>query len=198
MPNAGAAFFPARVIQGDAYDLPRALGAYSGERIAAIVSSLPLLNQPPALRAKLIDDAFALMGATGVFVQFTYGLDSPAPRKACINKYSGQCSAPIWRNLPPARVWTYRADPKGRVVEPMLGKLRESADRLGKTLLEKREQAERLWRKQRARVRAILTRTPRARSKRAANATAPLSFGLRPSSRHDRRARKTDRRVGHA
>ena len=151
-------FSPARVVQGDAYDLPRALGAYSGERIVAIVSSLPLLNQPPALRAKLIDDAFALMGATGVFVQFTYGLDSPAPRKACINKYSGQCSAPIWRNLPPARVWTYRADPKGRVVEPMLGKLRASADRLGKRLLEKREQAGRLWRKQRARVRAILTK----------------------------------------
>ena len=117
-----------------------------------------MLNQPPALRAKLIDDAFALMGATGVFVQFTYGLDSPAPRKACVNKYSGQCSAPIWRNVPPARVWTYRADPKGRVAEPMLGKLRESADKLGKTLIEKREEAERLWRRQRARVRAILTK----------------------------------------
>ena len=103
-----------------------------------------MLNQPPALRAKLIDDAFALMGATGVFVQFTYGLDSPAPRKACVNKYSGQCSAPIWRNVPPARVWTYRADPKGRVSEPMLGKLRERADKLGKTLIEKGEEAERM------------------------------------------------------
>jgi phosphatidylethanolamine/phosphatidyl-N-methylethanolamine N-methyltransferase len=150
-------FAPARVVQGDAYDLTRTLNAYAGERIAAIVSSLPLLNEPPALRAKLIDDAFALMGSTGVFVQFTYGLDSPAPRKACINKYSGQCSAPIWRNLPPARVWTYRADPKGRVADPMLGKLREGADKLGRTLVEKRDEAGRLLRKQRARVRAILT-----------------------------------------
>jgi phosphatidylethanolamine/phosphatidyl-N-methylethanolamine N-methyltransferase len=163
-------FLPVRVIQGDAYDLKRALAPYSGQRIAAVVSSLPLLNQPPALRAKLIDDAFALMGPTGVFVQFTYGLDSPAPRKACINKYSGQCSAPIWRNLPPARVWTYRADPKGRVVEPMLGKLRESADKLGKTLVEKRKQAGRLLRKQRARVRAIL-------SKNAKNAKGALEAG---------------------
>ena len=55
-------FATARVIQGDAYDLPRTLAELGGQPIGAVVSSLPLLNQPPERRAKLIGDAFALMG----------------------------------------------------------------------------------------------------------------------------------------
>jgi orotidine-5'-phosphate decarboxylase len=61
-----------RVIQGDAYDLPHTLAPFAGQAIAAVVSSLPLLNQPPRRREKVIGDAFALMGPAGVFVQFTY------------------------------------------------------------------------------------------------------------------------------
>jgi phosphatidylethanolamine/phosphatidyl-N-methylethanolamine N-methyltransferase len=101
-----------RVIQGDAYDLPRTLSSFAGQPIAAIVSSLPLLNQPPPRRTKLIADAFALMGRSGVFVQFTYGLRSPIPREVCANRYSAIRSRPILRNLPPAFVWTYRLDTK--------------------------------------------------------------------------------------
>ena len=81
-------FAPARIIEGDAYDLPRTLAALAGQPIAAVVSSLPLLNQPPPRREKLIGDAFALMGPSGVFVQFTYGLLSPIPREFCANRYS--------------------------------------------------------------------------------------------------------------
>jgi phosphatidylethanolamine/phosphatidyl-N-methylethanolamine N-methyltransferase len=103
-------FGPAGIIQGDAYDLPRTLRGVLGQPIAAFVSSLPLLNQPPRRRQKLIDDAFALMGPDGRFVQFTYGLLSPIPREVCANRYSARCSAPVWLNLPPARVWTYRLD----------------------------------------------------------------------------------------
>ena len=58
-------FAPARIIEGDAYDLPRTLAHLAGEPIAAFVSSLPLLNQPPERREKLIGDAFALMGPSG-------------------------------------------------------------------------------------------------------------------------------------
>jgi phosphatidylethanolamine/phosphatidyl-N-methylethanolamine N-methyltransferase len=99
-----------RVIQGDAYDLPLALSSFAGQPIAAVVSSLPLLNQPPARRTKLIADAFALMGPSGVFVQFTYGLQSPVPREFYANRYSALRSRPILLNLPPAFVWTYRLD----------------------------------------------------------------------------------------
>jgi phosphatidylethanolamine/phosphatidyl-N-methylethanolamine N-methyltransferase len=99
-----------RVVRGDAYDLPHTLAPFAGQSIAAVVSSLPLLNQPPPRRTKLIADAFALMGPSGVFVQFTYGLQSPIPREACANLYSAIRSKPILLNLPPAFVWTYRLD----------------------------------------------------------------------------------------
>ncbi|HEY1781747.1 MAG TPA: phospholipid methyltransferase [Roseiarcus sp.] len=105
-------FASAAIVQGDAYDLPRSLARFKGRPIAAIVSSLPLLNQPPPRREKLIADAFALMGQGGVFVQFTYGLQSPVPREFCANRYSALRSRPILLNLPPAFVWTYRPDTK--------------------------------------------------------------------------------------
>jgi phosphatidylethanolamine/phosphatidyl-N-methylethanolamine N-methyltransferase len=103
-------FAPAKVIHGDAYDLPRTLAELAGQPIAAVVSSLPLLNQPPERRKKLIGDAFALMGPSGRFVQFTYGLLSPIPREVCAKRYAAVRSQPILLNLPPARVWTYRLD----------------------------------------------------------------------------------------
>ena len=104
-------FAPAKIIQGDAYDLPRTLAELAGQPIGAVVSSLPLLNQPPERREKLIGDAFALMGPAGLFVQFTYGLLSPIPREVCANRYAAVRSRPILLNLPPARVWTYRLEP---------------------------------------------------------------------------------------
>jgi len=101
-------FAPARVVRGDAYDLRRTLAGLADEPIAAFVSSLPLLNQPPERRERLLSDAFALMGLSGRFVQFTYGLGSPIPREALAGRYVAECSRPILLNLPPARVWTYR------------------------------------------------------------------------------------------
>jgi phosphatidylethanolamine/phosphatidyl-N-methylethanolamine N-methyltransferase len=101
------------VLQGDAFDLRRTLASLSDRPIRAIVSSLPLLNQPPARRAALIEDAFALMTRGGVFVQFSYGVASPIPRPAGRDGFSAHGSAPIWANLPPARVWTYRAARQG-------------------------------------------------------------------------------------
>lgn len=104
-------FEPATVIEGDAYVFKSVLAPFADRKIAAVVSSLPLLNQPPSRREQLIADAFDLMGSEGVFVQFTYGVHSPIPREACAGRYAARGGAPIWRNLPPARVWTYRFDP---------------------------------------------------------------------------------------
>ena len=106
-----ARFPRAAIVQGDAYDLVGALAPFAGQQIAAIVSSLPLLNQPPPRRTKLIGDAFALMGLEGAFVQFTYGLASPIPHDA--SRYSAVRSRPILLNLPPAFVWTYRLGGRG-------------------------------------------------------------------------------------
>jgi hypothetical protein len=96
-----------------------------------------------------------LMGPSGVFVQFTYGVKSPVPRQACVNKYSAHGGAPIWRNLPPARVWTYRADPKGIVAEPMFLRLCDSAERIGAGWVAKKQEAARIFGVQRARMRDL-------------------------------------------
>jgi phosphatidylethanolamine/phosphatidyl-N-methylethanolamine N-methyltransferase len=75
--------FPgARVVQGDAFALRRTLAELADRPIRAVVSSLPLLNQPSARRAALVEDAFALMAPGGVFVQFSYGVASPIRRPA--------------------------------------------------------------------------------------------------------------------
>jgi phosphatidylethanolamine/phosphatidyl-N-methylethanolamine N-methyltransferase len=149
-------FAPVRVIQGDAFDLARTLAPLAGQPVAAIVSSLPLLNSPPPRRAALIEQAFDLMGPAGLFVQFTYGLRSPIPRQACVNRYSGHAGGPIWRNLPPARVWVYRADSLGFVREPVLQRLRHEADLLGERIAERTRKAEQIFDRQRAKMRHML------------------------------------------
>ncbi len=120
-----------RVVQGDAFALRRTLAELADRPIRAVVSSLPLLNQPPARRTALVEDAFALMAPGGVFVQFSYGVASPIRRPAGAGRFSAHGSAPIWANLPPARVWTYRAETSSAAPEPLLARLCERADRLG-------------------------------------------------------------------
>jgi phosphatidylethanolamine/phosphatidyl-N-methylethanolamine N-methyltransferase len=150
-----------RVLQGDAFALARTLADLSDRPICAIVSSLPLLNQPLARRTALIEDAFALMSPGGVFVQFTYGLASPIPRPAGTGRFVAQASAPVWLNLPPARVWTYRSDPNALAPAPLLSRLRESADRMGEEWVGKAEAAGRLLRTRKAKLGARV----RARAK---------------------------------
>ncbi len=96
-----------KVVQADAYALRDGVRAILDEPAAAVVSSLPLLNKPDAQRLALLDDAFSLMRPDGRFVQFTYGMHSPVPRDAAVD-YEADVSAPVWFNLPPARVWIYR------------------------------------------------------------------------------------------
>lgn len=140
------------VRQGDAYALRRTLADFSGRPIRAVVSSLPLLNQPPMRRTALIEDAFALMAPGGVFIQFTYGMTSPIPRPLGAGRFSAHATAPIWLNLPPARVWTYRADPHAHPPAPLFSKLRQRADRVGGEWAGKAEAASRLLRARKARL----------------------------------------------
>jgi phosphatidylethanolamine/phosphatidyl-N-methylethanolamine N-methyltransferase len=149
------------VRQGDAYALRRTLADLTNRPIRAIVSSLPLLNQPPTRRTALIEDAFALMAPGGVFVQFTYGVASPIPRPASAGRFSAHATAPIWLNLPPARVWTYRADPNARAPAPLFSRLCEGADRMGEQWTGKAEAAGRLLRARRVKLGAKV----RARAK---------------------------------
>ena len=96
----------ATVVQGDAYNLQRLLGTLLREPAAAIVSGLPLFTKPLKTRLHLIRDAFSLMAPQAPFVQFTYAMVSPIPKR--LSGVTAEASERIWMNLPPARVWVYR------------------------------------------------------------------------------------------
>lgn len=97
-------FVRARVICGDAYDLDGTLGP-TAEPFAAVVSGLPLLNQPPDKRKALIENALDRLQPGAPFIQFSYGFKPPVLGTL---KSPVQLGAFVWRNLPPARVWVYR------------------------------------------------------------------------------------------
>jgi phosphatidylethanolamine/phosphatidyl-N-methylethanolamine N-methyltransferase len=93
------------VIQGDAYALAATLAPHVHEPVSAIVSSLPLLTRPDKQRVALLQAAFNLMLPGSPFVQFTYMNPSPVPLS---DDFEASVSRRVWKNLPPARVWTYR------------------------------------------------------------------------------------------
>ena len=59
------------------------------------------------MRVALLNDAFSLMHPSAPFVQFTYAVVPPIPKDA--THYTATASNRVWWNLPPARVWVYRA-----------------------------------------------------------------------------------------
>jgi phosphatidylethanolamine/phosphatidyl-N-methylethanolamine N-methyltransferase len=96
----------ATVIQGDAYRIKHLLSGLLRDPAAAVVSGLPLQTKPFKRRLQLIDEAFELMAPGAPFVQFTYAMVTPIPKKHA--EITAHPSELIWQNLPPARVWVYR------------------------------------------------------------------------------------------
>jgi phosphatidylethanolamine/phosphatidyl-N-methylethanolamine N-methyltransferase len=96
----------ATLVQGDAYSLRRLLESLLLQPAAAVVSGLPLVTKPIQMRLRLLRDAFDLMQPGAPFVQFTYSVVSPVPRR--FPGFSAEASERIWLNIPPARVWVYR------------------------------------------------------------------------------------------
>ena len=90
------------VIHGDAMQFEQYLP--EDAKIAAIVSGLPLLNFPGSERRALIERALCLQSRRGRFVQLSYGWQ---PAVAANGSFSVS-KIVVWRNFPPAHVWTYR------------------------------------------------------------------------------------------
>jgi phosphatidylethanolamine/phosphatidyl-N-methylethanolamine N-methyltransferase len=55
---------------------------------------------------RLLNAAMRLLKPGAPYVQFTYAMTAPIPSR----RYRVTASPRIWFNLPPARVWVYRAD----------------------------------------------------------------------------------------
>jgi phosphatidylethanolamine/phosphatidyl-N-methylethanolamine N-methyltransferase len=100
--------FPlATVLQGDAYDVLGLTANVLTGPVAGIVSSLPLLTKPVPRRTKFLNDCLSLAHPGAPFCQFTYMVAPPIPLFA-IGDTDASGSPLVWRNVPPARVWTYR------------------------------------------------------------------------------------------
>lgn len=95
-----------RFLHGDAYEVGALVSALTRERCAAVVSSLPLFTEPPTKRQRMVEACFDLMHPGAPFIQFSYALVSPVPKK--IRGMNVHISDWILKNVPPARVWTYR------------------------------------------------------------------------------------------
>ncbi|MEY4964738.1 MAG: hypothetical protein RL274_321 [Pseudomonadota bacterium] len=93
------------VLQGDAFDLERTLGNRHGELFGAVVSGLPLLNFPLALRKSYMEGLISRLEHGAPVIQFSYGTQAPveAPPGCTVSR-----AALVWANIPPARVWIYR------------------------------------------------------------------------------------------
>ncbi|SON58356.1 16S ribosomal RNA methyltransferase KsgA/Dim1 family protein [Hartmannibacter diazotrophicus] len=96
------------VIVGDAYGLEKTLQDRVDGPFSAIVSSLPLFTRPAPDRRRLMEQAMRLLKPGAPFIQFSYALVPPLP--ASPGEWTLEVSPWILRNLPPARVWTYRSD----------------------------------------------------------------------------------------
>jgi phosphatidylethanolamine/phosphatidyl-N-methylethanolamine N-methyltransferase len=95
------------VIEGDGYALADTLGDITDKPLAAVISSLPLMTRPMPVRLRALVSALRLLRQGAPFVQFTYAMTAPIPPRP--NRYTITASPRIWMNLPPARVWVYRA-----------------------------------------------------------------------------------------
>jgi phosphatidylethanolamine/phosphatidyl-N-methylethanolamine N-methyltransferase len=103
LPLLKAAFPKATIMQGDAFEFERHLPRHTP--IAAVVSGIPLLNFAPARRRALIQRALATQAPGGRFIQLSYGWRPPIENLNGIRP----SKTLVWRNLPPAHVWTYEA-----------------------------------------------------------------------------------------
>ena len=100
-----ARFHGVHVIQGDAFDLNRTLGARHLDAFAGIVSGIPLLNFPMAHRQAYMKALTGRLAPGAALIQFSYGMRAPVVPPP---GFSVHCAALVWANLPPARVWVYR------------------------------------------------------------------------------------------
>lgn len=95
-----------KVVQGDAYALKNTLENVEEGRVDAIVSGLPLLNEPQR-RDALIKDIHSLLKPAGLFTQFTYAWwKSGIPVNMEGFEFVGRRF--VLFNFPPAVVFVYK------------------------------------------------------------------------------------------
>ena len=101
--------FPrAHIITGDAWQLDDLLrnNREPIESVGAVISSLPLLNFPPAEAEALTQKIRAVLEPDGNWVQYSYHLGKKQARGAA--SFQLRASKIVWLNFPPARVSVFQ------------------------------------------------------------------------------------------
>lgn len=101
--------FPAmRVIQGDATRIGDYL-AGTVDRLASVVSSLPIKWFPVEAQYAVVRPCLDLLGPSGRFLQMTNAFTSPlaAERLGIAGREVGR----VWLNILPAQIWAYSKHP---------------------------------------------------------------------------------------
>jgi phosphatidylethanolamine/phosphatidyl-N-methylethanolamine N-methyltransferase len=95
-----------RVIAGDACAAGSLLADAGIERLATVVSSLPIKWFPRRAQRAVLDACFDRLGPGGAFVQLTNALASPLP--AAELGLAGEEVVRIWMHFLPVQIWRYR------------------------------------------------------------------------------------------
>jgi len=93
-------------LQGDAFRISQIAKELGIEQFDCVISALPLLNFPAAQRLRLVKSALKLIGNQRPMVQFSYGRRPPVPARP--KYFSVIHMDSVFRNIPPARIWTYQ------------------------------------------------------------------------------------------
>lgn len=103
---------------GDAARLKKLLSRAGVGCCSTLVSSLPLLSMHCLTRLRVLSEIFGVLDSCGTLVQFTYSPLPPIPDAlARALGVSGTRVARVLCNLPPAAVWVYTKQRKGKAVE---------------------------------------------------------------------------------
>lgn len=102
-------FHDLKVLCADALELEDVLKNAEVKKVNAIVSSLPFLSMPVAVRHGIQEQMAKVIGDDGIIIQFTYGRKSPISSSE-LKRYglTGQRVKLVLANIPPAHVWVYR------------------------------------------------------------------------------------------
>ncbi len=96
------------MVHGDAQELDGILRKHHIRQVNAIVSSLPLITLPKAVRAAIVEQMAARVRDGALLVQFTLGIYSPISNAEQIRLgITGKRVKIVMVNVPPAHVWVY-------------------------------------------------------------------------------------------
>jgi phosphatidylethanolamine/phosphatidyl-N-methylethanolamine N-methyltransferase len=94
-----------RVIEGDANQLPNLIAPDILEKVAVVVSAIPLMYLDEGLRKSLMNAAFSVLRPNAKIVHVTYNPKSPL---SFWNGIQQSRVAATWFNIPPGFVWKFQ------------------------------------------------------------------------------------------